>query len=143
VIRQRFSSGRLARIGAWALAAVTSIAAVLNGQMAASATDESGVGPEEATADQFVPVNAPVPTAPAGGLLILRYEPSPLPPPPTIVRRVIVEERVAGAAGSTPTATRPAATAGATASASSAAPPPPPPAPAPLPPAPPVQSSGS
>lgn len=140
MIRQRFSSGRLARIGAWALAAVTSIAAVLNGQMAASATDESGVGPDESTADQFVPVNAPIPTAPAGGLLILRYEPSPLPPPPTIVRRVIVEERVAGSAGSTPAATRPTATAGATAS---AAPPPPPPAPAPLPPAPPVQSSGS
>lgn len=140
MIRQRFSSGRLARIGAWALAAVTSIAAVLNGQMAASATDESGVGPDEATAHQFVAVNAPVPTAPAGGLLILRYEPSPLPPPPTIVRRVIVEERVAGAAGSTSAATRPTATAGATAS---AAPPPPPPAPAPLPPAPPVQSSGS
>ncbi len=142
MIRQRFGSGRVARIGAWALAAVTAVAAVLSNQIAAA--ENESTPPGEAAVDRFVRSNPAVPAAPTDGLLILRYHPTPPPPPPTIVRRVIVEERVAGATGSAPaSAGSRATTAPATAPAAAASPAPPPPAPAPLPAPAPVQSSGS
>lgn len=142
MIRQRFNSGRLTRIGAWALAAITSVAAILNHQ-AAAADEEAGSPPDGVpVADQFASVMAPVPAAPADGLLIIRYAPNPPPPPPTIIRRVIVEEGVAGSAGSTGTAA-PSANRPASSAAPAANPTPPPPAPAALPPPPPVQSAGS
>ncbi len=143
MIRQRFSSGRFSRIAAWALAAVTAMAAILNNQLAAA--DESvNPPPDEPTVDRFTATGATVPAAPGDGLLILRYQPTPAPPPPTIIRRVIVEERVAGSIGSTAAPARSQAPAPARSStASASAPAPPPPAPARLPAPPPVQSSGS
>ena len=44
MIRQRFGAGRLARIGAWALAAVTSVAAILNNQVDGGDTQDVAVG---------------------------------------------------------------------------------------------------
>jgi hypothetical protein len=144
VIRQRFNSGRLARIGAWALAAVTAMAAILNSQIAAD-DEKADVPPDEPTVDRFAAIRAVVPVAPSEGLLVLRFQPAPAPPPPTIIRRVIVEERMAGATGSTaaPTARRAASAPAASAAAPAASPAPPPPAPAGLAALPPLQSSGS
>ena len=140
MIRQRFSSGRLSRIAAWALATVTAMAAIVNNQMAAA--EEQAVGtPDPATNDRSATVKATVPGPVPEGLLILRYQPAPTPPLPTIVRRVIVEERVASTPGSAPTRSQAATPTAPTASA--AVPTPPPPLPAPLPAPPPVQSSGS
>jgi hypothetical protein len=142
VIRQRFNPGRLSRIGAWALAAVTAMAAMLNNQIAA-ADEKADVPPDEPTVDRFAATRAAVPAAPSEGLLVLRFQPTPAPPPPTIVRRVIVEERVAGATGSTTAPTARRAASAPSSAAPAASPAPPPPAPARLAAPPPVQSSGS
>lgn len=144
MIRQRFSSGRLSRIAAWALAAVTAMAGILNNQSAAA--EESANPPaDEPTVDRLAATGATVPAAPAEGLLILRYQPAPAPPPPTVIRRVIVEERVAGSTGpaAAPARSQAAAAPARSSTASASAPGPPPPAPARLPAPPPVQSAGS
>jgi len=142
VIRQRFNTGRLSRIAAWALAAVTAMAAILNDQTAAAGQTVST--PDPAANDRSAAIKSTIPAAPQEGLLILRYRPTPAPPPPTIVRRVIVEERAVGSTGSAaPVTSRAAAAPAPNSTASAASPPPPLPAPRPLPAPAPVQSSGS
>ncbi|MGI9649265.1 MAG: hypothetical protein ACR2OI_12170, partial [Acidimicrobiia bacterium] len=75
----------MARIGAWALAAITAAVAALNGQVAAA--DDPGDLPPEGVpgAAEVGLISQVVPAAPANGLLVVRYQPSPLPPPPTLV----------------------------------------------------------
>lgn len=124
MIRQRFGSGRLTRITAWALAAVTAVAAILDDQRAA-ADESAGAPTAEAPVGRFAANSVTIPTAPAEGLLILRYQPAPRLPPPSNVRPAVVDQPASGS------------------TASVAAPALPPPPPAPLPAPPPVQSAGS
>ena len=124
MIRQRFGSGRLSRIAAWALAAVTAAAAILDNQLAA-ADEKAGPPTAAPPVGRFAATAVTIPTAPADGLLILRYRPAPAVAQPSAATQPSAVEQ--------PATSRPAA----------AAPAPPPPPPARLPAPPPLQSSGS
>lgn len=137
MIRQRFSNGRLLRIGAWTLAGITWAVAFLTGQDAATA-DPDATPPADTETSSVGTVSAAVPAALDSGLLVLRYQAAPVAPPPAITRVVVVEGAPAPESAEPPSGVAPSSAP----SQSTTATPAPPPAPLPAAPAP-IQSAGS
>ncbi len=125
----RLPISRVAGIAAWSAASVawgTAAVAVANHSTEPAETEPVEAAPVVAPDHPTVAEQAPMPTMPEGGLVVLRYTPSDVPEAEVVVRRVVVSAPSSGG-GSAPAASAPAA--------SSPAPPPPPPAT--------TQSSGS
>jgi hypothetical protein len=108
----RLPISRIAGIAAWSAASVawgTTAVAVANHTTQPANTEPAEAAPVVAADPQPIVEQAPVPTMPEGGLVVLRYTPSEAPRAETIIRRVVVASPSGG--GSAPAAAAPAASA--------------------------------
>lgn len=85
---ERFLPLRGVKIGAWTLAAITWVSAVVANRVAATPPEPAADQPQAAAATQSAEHLAAVPTAPEGGLVVIRVG-APEVQPPVIVRRVV------------------------------------------------------
>ena len=93
MIIKRFFPNRWARITAWTGAAIAWATSLLVVQSGRAATAETPPPPPPIEAPSTTTSLAPVPEAPAEGLVVLRFTPTPPPPPQVITRTVTVGGR--------------------------------------------------
>ena len=91
MIRKRFPGSRIARIRGWT--AIATAWATVGIQVAATGDQaDPPPAPETPVEAQTATPQASIPAMPEGGLVVIRYTPSPVPEPTVVTR--IVEQRV-------------------------------------------------